>query len=185
MAKRRKRHIRHSGFLIQDLWEKYEDIAMHFNELIMKLRIQALAGVAALSTVAGIFAKTIDLKLSWGIAIAVIAILCLLWIAIWIIDFTYYNKLLIGAVVALMDLEAASKRGVRVQAIQLSTTVERAVEGRLGRLGFRRWLRLSFGRWAFYILVMLALISAMWLCYEAYLDAPVRRSTIPGYPPEQ
>jgi hypothetical protein len=38
------------GWPIQKLWEKYEDITMHFNDLIIKLRTQALAGVAALST---------------------------------------------------------------------------------------------------------------------------------------
>ena len=27
------------------LWSKYEDIAMHFNELLIKLRVQALGGL--------------------------------------------------------------------------------------------------------------------------------------------
>jgi len=41
------------GFPTRELWEKYEDIAMHFNDLIIKLRTQALAGVVALSTLVG------------------------------------------------------------------------------------------------------------------------------------
>jgi hypothetical protein len=40
---------------VQCLWEKYEDIAMHFNDLLIRLRTQSLAGVAALSALVGIF----------------------------------------------------------------------------------------------------------------------------------
>ena len=185
MAKRRRgaTRVRHAGFDVYELWAKYEDIAMHFNDLLIKLRVQALAGIAALSTIVGIFAKTIDLKLSWEIAIAVIVILCLLWIAIWIIDFSYYNRLLVGAVVALMVLEEESKRKTKVYKIELSTMIERAVESRLGSVGIKRYWRLSIGRWAFYGIVMFALLLAIWFCYQAYLIAPVRRSEIPGYPP--
>ena len=35
------------------LWAKYEDIAMHFNDLILRWRLQAIGGVAALVTLAG------------------------------------------------------------------------------------------------------------------------------------
>jgi hypothetical protein len=34
------------------LWSKYEDIAMHFNELLIKLRVQALGGVTISGTLA-------------------------------------------------------------------------------------------------------------------------------------
>ena len=47
----------HQGWPIRELWEKYEEITMHFNDLIIRLRTQALAGVAALSALVGIFAK--------------------------------------------------------------------------------------------------------------------------------
>jgi hypothetical protein len=40
----------HEGFPIRELWEKYEEITMHFNDLIIRLRTQALAGVAAVCT---------------------------------------------------------------------------------------------------------------------------------------
>src|SRR5437667_124517 len=82
-----------------DVWDKYEKIAMHFNDLIIKLRTQALAGVAALSTLVTLFAKS-DVASSgaWGIAAFIFGGLCLAWVAIWIIDFSYYNRLLTGAV---------------------------------------------------------------------------------------
>ena len=55
---------------IQILWEKYEDIAMHFNDLLMRLRTQALAGIAAISTLVGIFTKagTPEFQSDWLIA---------------------------------------------------------------------------------------------------------------------
>src|SRR5690348_13253416 len=79
------------GFPIKDLWEKYEDITMHFNDLIIKLRTQALAAVAALSTIVGIFAKADlgEFTYGWEIAGYVFLALTSFWIAIWILDFTY------------------------------------------------------------------------------------------------
>jgi hypothetical protein len=57
------------GWPLKDVWEKYEDIAMHFNDLLIRLRTQALAAVAAISTLATIFGKTgADPKLSWELA---------------------------------------------------------------------------------------------------------------------
>jgi hypothetical protein len=46
------------GWPIFDVWDKYEAIAMHFNDLLIELRTQALAAVAALSTIIGIFSKS-------------------------------------------------------------------------------------------------------------------------------
>ena len=40
-----------------EVWKKYEEITMHFNDLLMRLRKQALAAVAALATIVGIFSK--------------------------------------------------------------------------------------------------------------------------------
>jgi len=57
------------GWAIKELWEKYEEIAMHFNDLLIRLRTQALGGVAALSTLVGLFAKTsASVNTSWKIA---------------------------------------------------------------------------------------------------------------------
>src|ERR1700676_1563476 len=111
------------GWPIRKLWEKYEDITMHFNELIIKLRSQALAGVAALSTLVGIFAKT-DLghfSYTWEIAGFVFVALAIFWIAIWIMDFSYYNRLLVGAVAALLELEKQSATSKTISQIRLST----------------------------------------------------------------
>ena len=108
------RQLDPEGWPLKDLWEKYEQIAMHFNDLIMRLRTQALAAVAAISVVAGIFGKIgADPKLSWELTAFVFSLLSVFWIAIWIIDVFYYNKLLIGAVGAIVDLEKMSNKTMR------------------------------------------------------------------------
>jgi hypothetical protein len=38
------------GWPVFEVWTKYEDIAMHFNDLLIRLRTQALGAIAALGT---------------------------------------------------------------------------------------------------------------------------------------
>jgi hypothetical protein len=142
-----------------DVWDKYEKIAMHFNDLIIKLRTQALAGVAALSTLVTLFAKS-DVASSgaWGIAAFLFGGLCLAWVAIWIIDFSYYNRLLTGAVISIIRLEQRSRVSSFVRHIDISTNIEAAVASTHQRPPFLHYLKLSCGRWAFYIIVFFALV---------------------------
>src|ERR1700743_2579491 len=97
-----------SQLSIQELWAKYEDIAMHFNDLLMRLRSQSIAGIAALSTVVGVLAKgdVASLSISWFVAAMIFVAMGFFWIAVWCIDFLYYNRLLSGAVAAISELEA-------------------------------------------------------------------------------
>src|SRR5262245_27777794 len=117
------------GWEIRELWKEYEAVAMHFNDLLMRIRTQALGGVAALATLTGIFANPGmgDMRANWEVAMFMFAGLALLWIAIWVLDFMYYNKLLLGAVVALLELEEESKTKTHIMPIQLSTIVEAIV----------------------------------------------------------
>lgn len=148
------------------LWAKYEDIAMHFNDLIIRLRTQALGGVAALSALVGIFAKGESAPTSsWDLAAAVFIALCLFWVAIWILDFSYYNKFRTGSVYALLELEKASKNGKSFTEINLSTRVEDAVAKRLNfNLSCRDERNIIWGRWAFYIIVFVALFAGIVFC---------------------
>lgn len=147
-------------FEVAELWGKYEDIAMHFNDLILKIRVQALAAVAAISTVVGFFNRNGDNEFSWGLTAAVFFFLCLFWIAIWILDFRYYNRLLLGAVNALLELETISKTSRYVDQIQLSTLIENAVGGEktLSKSDHRKK---SFGRKWFYSLVFIGLLTGL------------------------
>lgn len=121
----------HEGWCIYEVWNKYEKIAMHFNDLLIRLRTQALAAVAALSTVTTIFAKTDTVEAPWPVAAGMFFALWMFWIAIWILDLRYYNRLLLGSVHALLEIEDLSKRQSRITSIQMSTRIEKAVAGPL------------------------------------------------------
>jgi hypothetical protein len=150
------------GWPILKLWEKYEDITMHFNDLIIKLRTSALAGVAALSTLVGVFAKSDPghFGITWEIAFCVFLALAAFWVAIWILDFSYYNKLLIGAVAALIELEKISATQKRISQIKLSILVEQSVSSNVPiDLTLRQRWNILWGRWAFYLIVLFALFA--------------------------
>src|SRR5262245_43882928 len=122
------------GWPVLKLWQKYEDIAMHFNDLLIRLRTQALGAIAALATIIGVFAKAgEDRHTSWEMVAFAFAILLAFWLAIWVIDFCYYNRLLKGAVAALLEVERQSKAELYIQNINMSTKIEAAVAGRLKR----------------------------------------------------
>jgi hypothetical protein len=68
----------------QALWAKYEDITMHFNDLLMRLRSQSLAGIAAVSTLVGLFTKegAADVQLGWMQATGIFIAMAAFWVAI-------------------------------------------------------------------------------------------------------
>ncbi len=144
----------HEGWPIKVVWEKYEDIAMHFNDLLIRLRTQALAGVAAITALVGLFAKGGGLKFSWELAIAGLFLLCVFWIAIWVIDFRYYNRLLIGAVAAIIEVENLSVERTHIPELKMSQRIEDAVAGRLP-------IRYMTGPTIFYGLVLFALVIGL------------------------
>src|SRR5689334_15742825 len=92
------------GYSLFALWKEYEAIAMHFNDLLLKIRTQSLAAIAAFATVASVLLKEegVGGQVRWGTLSVVFLALCVFWVAVWIIDFAYYNRLLLGAVRALV-----------------------------------------------------------------------------------
>ena len=151
------------GWPVFELWQKYEDIAMHFNDLLIKLRTQALGAIAALATIIGVFAKAgEDRHTSWEMVAFAFATLFAFWLAIWVIDFCYYNRLLKGAVAALLEVERQSNAELYIQNIDMSTKIEAAVAGRLKREPQEptQW-QLSRGSWIFYILVGCTLLGVI------------------------
>jgi hypothetical protein len=109
----------------QALWSKYEDIAMHFNDLLMRLRTQSLGAVAAISTLVSIFANQGNTSSSqqWFVGAFLFVAMLLLWIAIFCLDFFYYNRLLNGSVRALTALERCICDGAPVP-LTMSTQIE-------------------------------------------------------------
>jgi hypothetical protein len=114
-----------------EAWCKYEDIAMHFNDLLMRLRTQALAGIAAISTLVGIFSKEniLEVQSSWLVAGFIFVGMGAFWIAIGILDIFYYNRLLLGAVAALSNLEKGRDGPNGPDTLDMSTTIALAFVG--------------------------------------------------------
>jgi len=159
------------GTRIFEVWKEYENIAMHFNELLIKLRMQALGGIAAISALVGFLSKgDTPEDFRWGILASVFFILVLFWVAIWFLDFRYYNRLLLGAVAAIFQIEEKSKTHTHIQELELSHIVEQAVRGKTKGL---KGPGLLSGRHWFYGLVLLALSIALFISTEEYcLKAP-------------
>lgn len=152
---------------IRQLWAKYEDIAMHFNDLLMRLRSQSVAGIAAVSTLVGIFTREgiADVHMDWLIATVIFFAMVVFWVAIFCIDSFYYNRLLLGAVAAIKDLEARTAGSIH---IDMSTRIEAEFGNPIW--GFK-WPR-YFGVVAFYVIVwVIIIVGAIFSCLM-YLRDP-------------
>lgn len=66
-----------------ELWSRYEDLAMHFNELLIQFRIQMLGGLAALATVGSYLVgeKAGTRKQRFGILALGSFVLAIAWLA--------------------------------------------------------------------------------------------------------
>lgn len=151
-----------------EVWKEYEEIAKHFNDLISRLRFQALAGVAGLSASIGLFADRIagDGQTPAGIATVAFGVLTWLWAALFALDFFYYNRLLLGAVAEITKVEDESRHSTTISHLGLSSTVRKTVEASLWDL---TWKRTLLGPLAFYGMVFLVLAL---LTTFSYFQAP-------------
>jgi hypothetical protein len=125
------------------LWAKYEDIAMHFNELMMRWRLQAIGGLATLVTIAGfVVGDTADLTVRYRAMFVLASTLAAVWVGVASIDLFYYRTLLRGAVAALLKLEEKHPN------IKLSTEIEEWAKGGA-----------KVGPYVFYLSAMLPLVA--------------------------
>lgn len=156
-----------TGWPIHEAWDKYESVAMHFNDLLMRLRTQALGAVVAISTLTGVVTTSgIFPRTSWGISFTIFSLLAVAWLAVWILDFCYYNRLLIGAVTAILELEEKSRTTSHISHINLSTRIHEAAGAEFltkSRISNAESRRRIFGRWFFYASVFCVLLAcALW-----------------------
>jgi hypothetical protein len=123
-------------FQIFEVWKEYEKIAMHFNDLLLRIRTGGLAAVTAVAGIASVVLKgDVQPQFRWETLTAVLIVLSLLWIALWVLDYRYYNRLLLGAVDALLHLETQSATGNESVSLDLSTLIEKAVKGEVAQSG--------------------------------------------------
>ncbi len=147
------------GIDIFELWKEYEKIAMHFNDLLIRLRSQALGGVAVISILVSFLSKgDVPEVFRWGFLSGTFFVLALFWVAIWCLDFLYYNRLLLGAIKEILRLEEMTETESRIKKINLSTTIEEmVVEGPPDRKLIKEILS---GRCLFYSIVLFTLLAA-------------------------
>lgn len=109
------------GARLLEAWKTSEDIAMHFNNLLLGFRLKAIGGIAVAAVLA------VGLKVGEladpGIIVAVFVSLAIIWLLVWAADFFYYYRLLAGAVDELLRL------GNMLGQIRLSHLIERRVQG--------------------------------------------------------
>ena len=148
-------------FCRYSLWKEYQGVAMHFNDLLLRLRSQSLAAVAAFAAIASaILRNSNESAPLWGALTGVFGLLILFWIAIWVLDLGYYNRLLLGAVQALISIEKDSAGSGTVDKIILSTEIDKMVV--MKEADFQSEQKGStWGVWAFYIIVTAALSGGM------------------------
>jgi len=149
---------------VQALWAKYEDIATHFNDLLLRLRSQGLAGIAAISTLVGIFNKAdSNAQSDWLAATCIFVALAFFWIAIACLDLLYYNKLLEGAIAALLDLERKIASSA-YNGIRMTTTIDAEFKrSRLGKVVSR-----FYGVPIFYAVVLATIAIGAVFSYDMY-----------------
>lgn len=130
-----------------DYWHRCEDVAVHFNDLNARFRLQALAGLALAGTLLGAF------KAGTGVSDTAVAGvlfgLFVVWVAVAWIDGWYYGRLLRGAVVEIVKIEQATQ-GV----LTMSTEIERACKFSWtvkGRKLADDWRTSRVGRAGFYV----------------------------------
>ena len=137
-----------------EIWKSYEQIAMHFNDLIIRMRVQALGGVAAIVAIAGIVLKEPQgVAVRWTLMGFAFLALIAFWAAVWALDRFYYTRLLYGAVDAILELEKQSQSRTRWKTIDLSTKIEDRLRGKAHEK--------LLGPQLFYLIVTLALLLMM------------------------
>ena len=88
------------------LWFHYEEIAMHFNELIIQYRLQLMGGTGAIGAVAAyLIVGKADAAVRSLLQVLISCLMFILLFAAAFLDLFYYSKLLDGAVVALLEFE--------------------------------------------------------------------------------
>jgi hypothetical protein len=124
-------------------WLEYEKIAMHFNDLLIRFRLQAVGGLAAVGAIAGVMVSDKGSTQSrYQVAAVTFALLAIAWVALAALDIFYYRLLLRGAVETIRSLEETFPPGYR-----MSKTIDRFAD--------------RGSKWcppAFYVLILIGLI---------------------------
>lgn len=132
---------------IIDLWFHYEQIAMHFNGLIIQYRLQIFGGLGVLSSflIFLVNGKIIKEKIPY-VRMLIVSALSIVFIAAAALDIFYYQKLLSGAVKAIVQLEKHHPT------LNISTMIKAEVDSTVVTVVYSAViiLLLSFNIWAIF-----------------------------------
>ncbi|MEZ5497946.1 MAG: hypothetical protein R3E77_00815 [Steroidobacteraceae bacterium] len=118
-----------ASYDIRELWKEYESVAMHFNDLLMRLRTQSLGGLAIVGTLGSFLVReNVEAPERYAFLALLMAALLIAWMALAVLDLRYYDRMLIGAVVAIHELERKSATSEVVDRIDLSLRIAEAVD---------------------------------------------------------
>lgn len=163
-----------------EVWKEYENIAMHFNALLIQLRTRALGGIAVITALVSVLSKgetASDFR--WSVLSAVLLILMLVWIAIWIIDVKYYRRLLYGSVRAVLEIEAISNSQKVVSSLQMSHRIKEATEGGRQEPAAKHFWRDAIA-W-FYTIVLVSLIAGVYISLDQHCTQLLKASPEQGH----
>jgi uncharacterized membrane protein len=120
------------------------------------LRIRALGGIGVIIALIGFISKsnTSD-EVQWSLLGASFLVLAIAWFAIFILDYCYYNKLLLGAVSSTVKLE---KNEDATPTITFSSDVKSFIEGE-GHKFSNLWPIIAFYAIVFVLLIICCVYS--------------------------
>jgi hypothetical protein len=141
---------------IKELWIEYEKIAMHFNDLLIRLRTQSLGGLSAIAAIVSVLVNSHASPGDQNLYMCIMfAALTVAWGCTAIIDLTYYDRMLRGAVGAIHELEKLSETSQTASSINLSTRITQAVTHKKIPIESSPWYT---GRSMYYLLIGVGLV---------------------------
>jgi len=111
--------------LALDKWIAFEQITMHFNNMLMTLRTGGIAAIFTIFAASGITLRFVGSNGETNyFALSCITLgLLYVWILVWLLDHGYYNRLLSASIEVIKDFEKET------QISNFSSEIEKKFEG--------------------------------------------------------
>jgi len=110
------------------VWCKYEDIANHFNGLIIQIRIKSLALITTISSILAMY-TTKNGVIHWELLQCSLLFQFFFLLSVCVLDLFYYNRLLTSTIEILRDLEKDRPKTKGVPEPNFSTALDDKVGG--------------------------------------------------------
>lgn len=135
--------------LIMEEWKTVIQTQMHFNDMLMKMRTAAISVVVAIYAVAGALVGQFPNSFlvicgkQVHISILIIGFGITLWIGIFLIDYKYYYKMLLGAVERGYEFDEAFSN-VKVYKDLSMFGLSSKIRDKIGKPGASKWYVIAY-----------------------------------------